>query len=561
MSTITLPNGVVVKVIECDAFYIPAGNNVGLVPKPGNYSVMGCGGFANYWGPVTPQYDYSYSFNSAADADGYYKVFIWTGKPNSMTVRMAIDNNKSLPSKVTIIGESISAIYSYCTIFCALHFKYKGVEYLICVNSSSMPQDNIATVGSQLWYSHYISLVLNPSDNPYEPGRLLVDPSIPSVDEVQSDAKFQRYCIFMRDETFMDSHNILTNPDAISYFDDINLDDTGNDPYTPGGNSGEGGGTGDFNNNSVAIDFPPLPTLSAVDTGFIKLFNPSLSQLNNLSKYMWSDLFDIDGWRKLFANPMDAILGLSIVPVNVPSAGISEVTVGNIGTGVAMTNALSQYVEVDCGTLNINEYWGAYLDYAPYTKCEVYLPYIGTHAINIDDVMSKTIHIKYHIDILSGSCCAFVKCGESVLYTFSGQCSVQIPITGDSFASMLSGAISIAASIGSMIATGGATAPTALPNMASTAINNLKPDVERSGAIGGMSGMLGIQYPYIIVTRPRQALPTNQNAFMGYPSFINKKLSDIKGYTEIQAVHLENIPASDNELNEIESLLKGGVIF
>lgn len=333
------------------------------------------------------------------------------------------------------------------------------------------------------------------------------------------------------------------------------------DPFAPGGTTEPSGGTGDFSDNSDNIEIPPLPTLSTVNTGFITLFNPSIAQLRELASYMWSDLFDITAWRKIFADPMDAILGMSIVPVNVPAGETAPVTVGNISTGVSMTKAASQFVTVDCGTLNVKEYWGAYLDYDPYTKAEIYLPYIGTHALAVDDIMNKLVHVVYHIDILSGACCAYVKCGNSVLYTFVGQCSCSIPITGNDWTNVINGALSIATAIGSMVATGGASAPLAVSNIAASAINSMKPNVEKSGSLGGMGGMMGIQTPYLILTRPRQALPANQNAFMGYPSFITYKLSEITGYTEVESIHLENIPATEQELSEIETLLKGGVIL
>ena len=333
------------------------------------------------------------------------------------------------------------------------------------------------------------------------------------------------------------------------------------DPYGGGGESEPGGGTGSFDGTGDDISIPGLPTLSAVDAGFITLFNPTLGQMNELASYMWSDLFDVNGWKKIFADPMEAILGLSIVPVAVPNGVAKEVKVGNISTGVSMNIASSQYVEVDCGTLNVNEYWGAYLDYDPYTKAEIYLPYIGIHPVSTDDIMNKPVHIVYHVDILSGSCCAYVKCGGSVLYSFIGQCASSIPITGDNWTNVINGAISIAGSIGSMVATGGPSAPMAIGQIASTAVNTMKPTVEKSGAMSGTGGMLGVQTPYLILTRPRQALPRDQNKFIGYPSFITVRLGDLSGYTEIDSIHLENVPATEPELSEIESLLKSGVIF
>ena len=112
-----------------------------------------------------------------------------------------------------------------------------------------------------------------------------------------------------------------------------------------------------------------------------------------------------------------------------------------------------------------------------------------------------------------------------------------------------------------MVATGGATAPMTAATIASTAVNSMKPSVEKSGSMGGMGGMLGVQTPYLILTRPRQARPARQNTFTGYPSFITMKLSDCSGYTEIESIHLEKISATEQELSEIESLLKGGVIL
>ena len=333
------------------------------------------------------------------------------------------------------------------------------------------------------------------------------------------------------------------------------------DPYDPGGGSGTGGGTGSFDGTGDDIDIPGLPTLSATDTGFITLFNPSTGQLQALANYMWSSGFDLDTFKKLFADPMDCILGLSIVPVAVPNGGSKAVSVGNISTGVSMTVAASQYVEVDCGTLNVNEYWGAYLDYDPYTKAEIYLPYIGTHPVAVDDIMGKAVRVVYHIDILSGACTAFVKCGGSVLYEFIGQCSSSIPITGNDWTNVINGVLTVAGAIGSMVATGGASAPMAAGVIAATATNSMKPNVEKSGSMSGTGGMLAVQTPYLILTRPRQALPSGQNSFMGYPSFITESLGSLSGYTEIESVHLEGINATEQELSEIESLLKSGVIF
>lgn len=333
------------------------------------------------------------------------------------------------------------------------------------------------------------------------------------------------------------------------------------DPYSPGGESSKEGGTGDFDGTSTPVDFATLPTLSAVDSGFITIYNPTVAQLQSLASYMWSGAFDVDTFKKLFASPMDVILGLSIVPGPIPGIGPVDVKVGDRSTGVNMMKAMSQYIDIDCGTINVNEFWGAYLDYEPYTKAEIYLPFIGVHQIAVDDIMNKAVHIKYHVDILSGACSCEIKCGDSVLYTFIGSCAISVPVTGNDWTNVINGVITAASAIGTMVATGGASAPTSAGEIASAAVNSLKPTIEKSGSITGSGGILSGMKPVLILTRPRQALPGGQNTYTGYPSFMTKLLGDLTGYTEVHSIRLGGIDGTDSEISEIEELLKAGVIL
>ena len=370
---------------------------------------------------------------------------------------------------------------------------------------------------------------------------------------------------FLRGNVTHSDYATLDLDDSLGDYDPDVTEEPSTDPFEPGGDTGndDPGGNGDFTDENDDIPIPPVPTLTAVDTGFITLFNPSLAQLQSLASYMWGSLFDITNWKKLYADPMDCILGLSIVPVAVPNGASKEVKVGNLGTGISLTTAGSQYVEVDCGSLNVNEYWGAYLDYSPYTKAEIYLPYIGTHPLDIDDIMKKTIAVKYHVDILSGACTAYVKCGGSVLYEFIGQCASSIPISGNDFTNVVNGVLTIAGAIGTMVASGGAAAPmvAGAGTIASAAVNNLKPSVEKSGSMSGTGGMMAVQTPYLILTRPRQALPRSQNSYMGYPTFKTVGLNEVSGYTEVDTIRLTGVPGTDAELDEIVELLKKGVIL
>lgn len=355
------------------------------------------------------------------------------------------------------------------------------------------------------------------------------------------------------------------------------------DPY--GEDSKPGGGGGIHDDTSDPILIPGLPSISASDSGFVTLFTPSQLEVRSLASYMWSGtLFDIDNFRKIFANPMDCILGFSIVPLTVTAQGTAPVKVGNLSTGLTFPVVANQYIEVDCGSVEVSEYWGAYMDYSPYTKVSIFLPFIGTLPIDDDEVMSRTVTVKYHVDLMSGACVAYVLVHggglNSVLYQYSGQLSSTVPITSDSYESIIRGAIDIATTLSSGTAktassvVGGlgsghpiSGALNGVSTMAQTlgstanSVMSMKPDIRHSGTVSGSSAIMSMRKPYLIIERPRPCIPTSQNSYTGYPAYITSQLGSLTGMTVVDVIHLDNVIATEEELNMIESLLKGGVIL
>lgn len=368
---------------------------------------------------------------------------------------------------------------------------------------------------------------------------------------------------------------IIYNSGFSDYFSGLSPYIPDTDPYLPGGTTDEGGGTGTFDDTSDPIPVPDLPTVTVTDTGFISLYTPTLAQLKSLATYLWdSNGLDLDTFKRIFSDPISAILGLSLVPIN-PGAGTSaSVILGNIDTGVTMPRVQNQFIRFSCGSLTIEEYWGGYLDYSPYTRAEIYLPFIGAKPLNVDDIMGKTVTLWYLFDILSGGCVACLECNGSILYQFMGECACSIPITGRDLTNVINGLLTVVgAGVGAMVATGGAMAAAGGATLAGVAgagaaaaagslarnVTGMKTYVEKSGSMGGMGGMLGVKTPYIILTRPRQALPANQNTYTGYPSYITTLLGDCSGFTVVQDVHLEGLTATEEEKAEIGRLLREGV--
>lgn len=326
-------------------------------------------------------------------------------------------------------------------------------------------------------------------------------------------------------------------------------------PFTPPSTEG-GGDDPQPQPPQDEIPAPETPPSYVTTNALFTLYNPSGADLTNLANFLWSPAWSIDTFKKIFANPLDCILGLMVMPYLAVDVGTKNMNVGNIDTGVAMRYFTKQFYDFDCGDFTIEEFYRAYLDYAPYTKISIFLPYIGDQQLNTDEVMGKTLNVKYRFDLATGDCVAFVSVDGSVLYSFSGNCAARLPLSSNNYGGLLPSVTGAIVAAGSMAA-----GVPALGAASALAVSSMKQDIRHTGSISGSAGLMGVQTPYLIITRPRQALPIGQNSFMGYPSFITESLGGLTGYTEVESCHLEHIPCTDEELREIENLLKGGVLF
>jgi hypothetical protein len=225
----------------------------------------------------------------------------------------------------------------------------------------------------------------------------------------------------------------------------------------------------------------------------------------------------------------------------------------------------SQYFTVDCGSLSFGALCkNTFLDYAPYSKFSIYLPYVGIKEVDANDFVGHTIGVYYHGDVVTGGITAYITKDGNVFYQYSGCCALTIPLSADSWGSTISGAVQIATSLVTSIPGGPAgVAETAVSGAANVAANPslLSPQVAHSGAVSGGAGLLGVQKPFVIREAVRFHDTAGFNTLTGYPSYYYKKLSDVSGYTVVLDVHLKGIPATNEEITEIEDLLKEGAIF
>lgn len=303
---------------------------------------------------------------------------------------------------------------------------------------------------------------------------------------------------------------------------------------------------------------PPTGTASAL----YAIYNPTLSQINDFGAWLWSENF-VDQIKKLFSDPMQAIIGLHKVYATPITGGSQNIKVGYLDSGVSSKVVTEQYTTINCGSVALSEYFGNVFDYSPYTTVNLYLPFIGIVSLDVADVMRSTLTITYHVDVLTGACLAEVRVKRDnaggVLYQYSGNAAVTLPISSGSYMGIVTSLASAATGIVGTIASGGALSPM-LIGAAGTALN-ARTNVEHSGSFSGNAGAMGGKIPYLIISRPQTELADNYENYVGNPSNTTTTLGSCSGYVQVKECHLEGIPATQSELERIESLLKGGVLI
>lgn len=334
--------------------------------------------------------------------------------------------------------------------------------------------------------------------------------------------------------------------------------------------STENGGLGADDNHSDNVSLPSLPQTSALQSNMIKMYAPSPTQLQQFSNYLWSNNI-FDNLPKLFKDPMEAILSLSIIPVPFQVSNIENIVLGNLNTNVSAYTINEQFCEIDFGDINFRELWGSYLDYAPNTKIEIYLPYISYQPLDVNTIMDSICQLKYRVDLLTGVCIAYLKVKKdnlnSIIYTWSGNCAITIPLSASNQTQKIASIVGAASSVamgGALVSASGGSASAMLPVLVGGVTSTLTGTKEHTQKVGGgqmETSYLGVQRPYVIITRPDISLPVDYEKFNGYPSNITDIIGNVTGYCEIENIHLENIPATADELDELEQILTTGFII
>lgn len=360
----------------------------------------------------------------------------------------------------------------------------------------------------------------------------------------------------------------------------------------PGGGYNETSpGKGSFDDHSDLIELTPLPTYNPCDAQFLKVWLMDATDLAHIGDALFPqyDLTNLDilgTWKEIAEmllnnKRIDYMLDLLIVPVE-PSHATNKQHItcggwplsyfGNEQTpqihyvdGKLVQNC---YVEVDCESVTIPEYWANFLDFSG-TKVKVFLPYIGYVDLQPEYVIGGELSIKYRFNAYDGSfmCYLFSKSGHSELNgsligQYAGVAAIHLPLQSQDYTQKISGLISSLGTVVAGAASGGisaAAAGGATANLTNTLVS--KPGSSHANGYNASSSFLSHKRPYLIIERQHSQFSEKYPEEVGLPLNVMFTLGSLTGLTKCESAHLDTIPCSVEGKEKISQLLADGIIL
>lgn len=313
--------------------------------------------------------------------------------------------------------------------------------------------------------------------------------------------------------------------------------------------------------NVLTIDFPTRNSwYCLVTTGSVEpfqMYTLSASELKYISEFLWSDNF-IDNVKKAQNSPWDCIIGLYQTNANswdVSDTGISSMQLGNTKlsqafTGIANSSRYKERVIVDKVKYVSTEGASIYHYYSPYSKYQIYLPYIGWNDIDPQDIVDKYITIKYYFDNLTGNvACEFLQTSvdgtnPKLAYRWSGNMFSEIMLSGSDNSRRIASNMNIASSVITAAAgavssgAGGALQGSAgVLNSITNKLTTPQVTINKSGGNSGNTGYFGEYGNYDIILREyigiNVSAGTNDGAdTIGFPYIVSGTMEELyKGYS------------------------------
>lgn len=305
----------------------------------------------------------------------------------------------------------------------------------------------------------------------------------------------------------------------------------------------------------------------------LRVYELPLDSLDKLYEklFSWNPVVVTERW---ISSMRSAIVSIHKMP-DVSSSVWSDVNSVKFGgifeIPLTAKRVLPTIEPVETPEISIGTVQGDFLDYTN-TAASIYLPFCGEFAVNIQDIMSGSLSVKYLFDYVQGNCVANVysTSGDGVrklVGSYSGNAAYKLPVMGDDSTGSL-GVIATVACVGAAIAVGspgvavGAMKGATTAGLLGTAAANLQtsaPKVYASGAVGANSAYYSDMTLAVHLYRPKAIYPETYAHAVGRPAADHKTVGSYTGFLA-GTVHADISGATDDEKSRIESWIERGII-
>lgn len=283
---------------------------------------------------------------------------------------------------------------------------------------------------------------------------------------------------------------------------------------------------------------------------FSTTYKMSESRIKSLGGFLWGASF-FDNIKLLNSSPIENIVSCKIIPISINGTD-ERIVLGNVDTGVNGDKVNSSY-KVEVGSLAISEYYHSFLDYAPYTKLTIFLPFIGFKELDTNTFMNKTLKVIYIFDLITGSVKAQLFASNVYVQSYDGNAGIDIPLTSSNRAQVEGAFIGSALSAVESKSLIGASS--ALLNGAMTPYS-----FSTKGSYSPSCGTHDTRKIFVIYDRPTLQIPSTYGHDFGYPCKLSRSLGSVNGFTMVNSnIDLNGITCTETEREEIRQLLTNGV--
>lgn len=291
-------------------------------------------------------------------------------------------------------------------------------------------------------------------------------------------------------------------------------------------------------------------------------------------------------------NPIQAVQSLTFWPVNLSSIFVNYSSQNYIyfgGYKLDLTGAAKKIIYPNgyksMGSMRILPHYKSYLDFEPYTKLYIQLPYIGTYQLELNRYYGKSTEVRYYFDTRTGSVVACLLADGILTDYFNGQMGIQFPITLTDYAEYASGQIQTLLGGGQAMGSAMSNAPgvatgiaAGLPGVGAEAVGligggafsaamtayNLSQNTisDHNKTVGGSSSMLNSylpQYVQFIFVYLDTKETENLQQLYGRPSNASGTIGSFSGFLQVENANIKCPIATESERNRIVQMLLSGI--